>query len=189
MVVACAGFSLAASAQDWERDRDGYLNRTTRQPTSAVTPKVKRAPRATVVATPTPVPRAALVSTPTPSATPTSTPTPASRSSPSDQPVTSRSRPSEVAASPPTSVPAPVVEAPQDQAPDIPWGGILLFVVLLVGGFVANRNAARTKKQKTARQPRKTVVYHDYTQSQRAHQLWRSQGSLFVQEEAARVAA
>jgi hypothetical protein len=213
-------------AQDWERDRDGYLTHTTRQSTSAVTPEVRYpprailvatptpvrratlvttptpAPRAILVATPTPMPRATLVSTPTPvppavlvsmptpRATPLPTPTPVSQSSPPDQPVTSKSRLPEIAVSPPTRVPDPVVPAPQNQSPAIPWGGILFFIILIGGGFVAHRTAARGKKQKAEGRPeRRTVVFHDYDQYQRAHQLWQSQASLFVQEEAARVAA
>jgi DnaJ like chaperone protein len=63
-------------------------------------------------------------------------------------------------------------------------------VGLIAGGVIANRNAARAKKEsaKTTRKP-KAVVYHDYGQYQQACQAWARESNLFVQQEAARLAA
>ena len=66
VVTVCAEFGTAASAQDRERDPEGYIVHTTSQPTLAATPKNKRPPRATLAATDTPVRRATLVGNPTP---------------------------------------------------------------------------------------------------------------------------
>lgn len=213
VVLASTAFHSPAPAQDSQRDPEvaGYKYH---QPAPVISPTIKRPPRATLVATPAPVPRAKLVATPapvpraalvatptpvpwaalvpmpTPIATPLLTPTPDLPSSLLNQPATSTSRPSEVAVSPPISLPVPAVPAPQNQAPVIPWGGILFFVVLLAGGFVANRSAARAKKRNAeAPKQRKTMVYHIYAQYQQAHQVWLREGTLFAQAEAARLAA